>query len=1049
MKKIIFSLSALAALLLAGSCQRENLEPVEQGGTVTYTVQVPGALATKANGDGFVAYYEVYRQGDVETPDALPVYEGSQPFENGSANIELEFVKDQNFVVLFWAQKEGLTAYNTGNLRNVTLNSGLTANQENYEVFAGKDDVTSCVSSNNGNVVLVRPIAQLNIATLTSGLTLGNTVSSSTVEPEFSDLKVTGLYSAYNVATGDVIGNAGEVSYAKAEIKAGDTFNTDYTRVGMNYVGFMPEEGANVEVDFNIYTKKDGNISHKVSNVPVKANYKTNIIGNLISATADYQVTLEDWADAGKDMEVLADGIVKNINGDYEISTAKGLAYAICNVFANGGTFYVLNNIDMTGVSYDPADVPAGTTVHIVGEAPVVTRSSSSVVITGLTKPLLKTVQEGAAASFANIYIEAPIDFVQTNNGVVAFNNCDNTATDSADDLVGDNTGTIAEEGTDINNLALENALKAKASSIKLAGDITASEIIVVDYPVTIDGCGHKLTSTAGRAINVSGADGVTIKNLVIECSGERAINIIQNATNVTIDNVTATAANYTVNVAGSAPDAVVKIENCTLNGLCTVNVASPGAKVSVDNSTINCNDNNTTDGESYAALCLNKAAVGAEIIATNTVVNVTDGSDSSKGRNGAEDGTVTINGSTEDVTVTIAVITYPESDYYYGFETVASAIEFAKETDVISLIRNISIEETIVVEEGKTVVLDLNGKTITGTMHKSVGAVVENNGTLTIQNGTISSTANNGGSAIMNKGTLTVEDATLNGAPNADGSWPSYTVNNTAVMTANNTKFTSYHGSVSSYGEGAVVTLNESEIDMAGIPGFKSHGIYTYNGGKVVVNGGTYANKATDQASSGASVINGAVEVNAGTFSGRIENYYGTPVLKGGTYSVKPAASFVAAGYKAVEISKGVYKVLSDDANYCGSVITNQDGVRYEGEVFETGYMENALWFNNYVFGGEAAIKVTDKTYGAIIIENCSGNFQNDVITIDNTNNSVMILQNLDFTLAEGKKLIKSVNKIYQVFMENITINGVKQTQESIAAYLENVEWYQVVENI
>ena len=59
------------------------------------------------------------------------------------------------------------------------------------------------------------------------------------------------------------------------------------------------------------------------------------------------------------------------------------------------------------------------------------------------------------------------------------------------------------------------------------------------------------------------------------------------------------------------------------------------------------------------------------------------------------------------------------------------------------------------------------------------------------------------------------------------------------------------------------------------------------------------------------------------------------------------------------------------------------------------------------------------------------------------------MILQNLDITLAEGKKLIKSVNKIYQVFMENITINGEQMTQESIAQYLENVEWYQVVEEI
>jgi predicted ribosomally synthesized peptide with SipW-like signal peptide len=212
-----------------------------------------------------------------------------------------------------------------------------------------------------------------------------------------------------------------------------------------------------------------------------------------------------------------------------------------------------------------------------------------------------------------------------------------------------------------------------------------------------------------------------------------------------------------------------------------------------------------------------------------------------------------------------------------------------------VKLTADISVDKTLEIPAGVQVVLDLNGKTISGQMHKDNGAIVKNNGTLTIVGGTISSKCNNGGSAIANSGTLTVNNATLNGAPNADSSWPSYTVNNTAVMTVTDTKITSYHGAVASYGAGAVVTLNNSEIDMAGIPGFTSHGIYTYNNGSVIVNGGTYANKATDQAASGASVINGAVTVSAGTFNCRIENYSGTPVIKGGTFTVNPNTKFLA----------------------------------------------------------------------------------------------------------------------------------------------------------
>ena len=133
----------------------------------------------------------------------------------------------------------------------------------------------------------------------------------------------------------------------------------------------------------------------------------------------------------------------------------------------------------------------------------------------------------------------------------------------------------------------------------------------------------------------------------------------------------------------------------------------------------------------------------------------------------------------------------------------------------------------------------------------------------------------------------------------------------------------------------------------------------------------------------------------------------------------------------------------------YLGEEAKDAAATTYEGDAFASGYMQNALWFNNYHFGEDAAIVIENETYNAIILENCIGKFKNDVITVKNNNSCVMILQNLDFTLAEGKKLIKSVNPYYQVFMANIKINGELMTQASMAQYLENVAWYQVVEEI
>jgi hypothetical protein len=259
---------------------------------------------------------------------------------------------------------------------------------------------------------------------------------------------------------------------------------------------------------------------------------------------------------------------------------------------------------------------------------------------------------------------------------------------------------------------------------------------------------------------------------------------------------------------------------------------------------------------------------------------------------------------------------------------------------------------------------------------------------------------------------------------------------------------------------------------------------LYTTKDGRAVINGGNFiANSQLTYAilNYGETVINNATvkgkhgavasakgdayktTINGGSFE-LMENpgvsdhctYY-VSAIYGGTFSLGNntdsgakvfCESNIAEGYKTIEVN-GKYMVVAKDVNgYVNSVITNQDGVRYEGDWFETG-IDNALWFNNYIFGGDAAIKVEDKTYGAIIVENCSGDFKNDVITIDNDNNSVMVLENLNFTLAEGKKLIKSAKTIYQVFMVNITINGEKMTQDTIGKYLDNVVWYQVVEEI
>ena len=178
MKKLFYTATLVALSILAASCQRENLEPLDAQ-VVTYTVQLPDAIGTKAPGDGMTLHYEVYRTDAEKATDfttgATLLYHKEEAFENGVVNLDLELVNNQNFTVLFWAQTNGNGAFVCDDLTNVTIDpTNLKANQENYAVFSGHDFIKSGEQLTGPEITLVRPVAQLNIATTAASLTSFN-----------------------------------------------------------------------------------------------------------------------------------------------------------------------------------------------------------------------------------------------------------------------------------------------------------------------------------------------------------------------------------------------------------------------------------------------------------------------------------------------------------------------------------------------------------------------------------------------------------------------------------------------------------------------------------------------------------------------------------------------------------------------------------------------------------------------------------------------------------------------------------------------------------
>ena len=446
MKKLLFFASAFAGLFLAASCQRENLEPVG-GNTVTYTVQVPGALSTKAIGTDVSKVteliYEVYRidENDVETR----LYQKTTSLSNGYATVELELVNNQDFRVLFWAQVPENGVYTTTSLKEVKLATALNANAENYAAFAGQDEITYGENLAGRTVTLERPVAQLNIATSAESLKLGEDENGAnaqtTVLFETTAVTVEGLSTVYNVAEGAAGADEATFTYAAKPVALSETTlnvnGVDYAYVAMNYVGFAQPTGDNVTVTYTINTENVGTITNKISSVPVKANHRTNIIGNLITSTSDYTVTLSaTWPAEETNVEVVS------------VSTAASLQEAIDDIPA--GTE---GNIKLEG------DIDLGTLAGMIstkaGENPYgLLIPAGKTIILDLNGCTLKQEVE-CKASYSMIKNQGNLTI--TGNGTISFNDLSAGGGSEWGSYIIDNTGYLTVENGTIVHLGSTN----------------------------------------------------------------------------------------------------------------------------------------------------------------------------------------------------------------------------------------------------------------------------------------------------------------------------------------------------------------------------------------------------------------------------------------------------------------------------------------------------------------------------------------------------------------------------------------------------------------
>ena len=291
-------LAAAALTFLAVGCNKEQVTEVPDGQIVdvTFTAALPGEMATKALGDGQTAknlYVSVYENDDAKTKLDL---DKKATFTDLKTQVTFSLVKGKTYNFVFWAQAEGATCYNIDDLKNIKISyEGAVANDEKRDAFYATRKELKVNGALTETIKLYRPFAQVNFGTadLLEAAAAGFVPKQSV----FTATDVANVFDTFN-AEGKVEGLATDkVTFAKAEIPVEPLVikdGTKYAWMTMNYiipVGKQDEKHiSNVTAEFVPATGDV--ITASSPQTPVQNNYRTNILGNLLTSQVIFNVEI-------------------------------------------------------------------------------------------------------------------------------------------------------------------------------------------------------------------------------------------------------------------------------------------------------------------------------------------------------------------------------------------------------------------------------------------------------------------------------------------------------------------------------------------------------------------------------------------------------------------------------------------------------------------------------------------------------------------------------------------------------------------------------------
>lgn len=295
-KKLLKSFAVAAMSVLALACAKEQVGPDGAMVEATFDVDVPGVMATKAIGDGMTAsqlYYQVFdAEGNVIEGLGVQTAELS----GKKATVSFQLIKDQIYNFIFWAQTAETGYYTideTEGLKKITADytTHKGANDENRDAFFAVEKGLKIAGPVSKTIELKRPFAQVNIGTVGS-YKVGDKEKAIDFSEAKSLVKIVYIPTEFSPLAEKQVSKTKTTTFAAAEIPEGNITveGKSYKYMAMNYI-FASEEGSVYDVTATL--KVGGkNYTVTVPNTPLKRNWRTNIVGDFLTGSAEFNVVV-------------------------------------------------------------------------------------------------------------------------------------------------------------------------------------------------------------------------------------------------------------------------------------------------------------------------------------------------------------------------------------------------------------------------------------------------------------------------------------------------------------------------------------------------------------------------------------------------------------------------------------------------------------------------------------------------------------------------------------------------------------------------------------